>query len=105
MTASKTSSQDAPPQKDVGADSDKATITRGQYLALHGLRQLAIDHQRRADDAIRAMAEILGEPDEGGGYFGHVSDVLAYDPPTSVAELLRKVGAKVEARGIEADHE
>ncbi len=78
-----------------GGSGRKQIITRAEYLQLLGLFVLhkrAEAHRRSIE---MAVAELVGEPSEDGGhYFGHVSDSL-FDK-TDVEGMLEKLEITVE---------
>lgn len=77
-------------------ETPKRTITREDFYKLTGLLVLAKEHQQALDTIIRAAAQLVGEKEEGGGYYlTHTGDTISEGH--SAMELLDKLGVKVEA--------
>lgn len=71
--------------------SQKKTITRNERLQLEGLFVLAKRYRTSLDATEEAAAELLGVEDEGGGYYGIVSDEII-DSNGTAARLLKRLG-------------
>ena len=52
-----------------------------EYLQMMGLCELAKGCRNRHSDIEVTLAELLGVKDDGGGYYGHVSDAMFEDDP------------------------
>jgi hypothetical protein len=74
----------------------KLAISDSEYYQLIGLITLARDYQKKLDDLVGAAASILEVEDEGGGYYGVLSDEM-YDESSTAPRLLKKLGVKVLA--------
>lgn len=70
-------------------------IEHTAYLQLLGLKVLARQINARRDEMERAAAELVGAPDEGGGYYGHASDFIM-DDNTDADSMLRKLKIEVK---------
>ncbi len=76
-------------------------ITQAQYHIALGIITLGKIHMQRADDCVRALAELLAEREEDGS--GVHTDGLCGDAvyeraqaPESLREVLRKLRVEVE---------
>ncbi len=69
---------------------DLKVISRAKYLQLEGLLVLAKRHTAALREIEAAAADLTGQPEEGGGYFGHVTDAMS-EPNITAEELLRKM--------------
>ena len=67
----------------------KREISKNDYVRVVGLLTLAEYHVKMCEDIQRNIAEILRVSDEGGGYFGHVSDAIheGHDAMTLIRKL------------------
>jgi len=52
------------------------TLTPAQYYAVHGLLALSCAYNKKIEDLVKALAEILDEPENSQNYYGHVSDAV-----------------------------
>lgn len=75
------------------------TITEAQRLQALGLLTLIEQANRDLARLTGALAEILGQPGEPGGYYGHVSDI-AIEVGDTVAPLAA-LGRLIEMLAIE----
>lgn len=66
------------------------TITRSQYLQLLGLKTLAEQHNRKLEDIIQAVADIVDGRGEKGDIDGNVDDMV-YSSVIGVDDLLQKL--------------
>lgn len=73
----------------------KRKIEHTAYLQLLGLKVLARQVNQRRDELERAAAELVGEQDDGGGYYGHASDFIM-DDNTDADAMLRKMKIEVK---------
>lgn len=58
-------------------------ISKEKYYQIVGLLTLCKSYTKKIDDITRTLAEIVNEPDDGGSYFGHVSDCIYEDDPVN----------------------
>lgn len=57
------------------------TISQKDYYTLVGLLEVAKRQNATLREIERTIAQILGEPGDGSGYFGHISDeIFSVDP-------------------------
>lgn len=75
--------------------TEPETISRDEFYKLHGLMALALEHYAALKVIERAAAAIVGEPEDGTGYFGRVSDEV-WNGETDVGSLLRGLNIVVE---------
>lgn len=76
------------------------TISRSRYLQALGLFTLAQRAYRQSREYEAGMGEVLGLPDEGGVYFGVVSDAISNDEDFDRA--LKRAGLVVAApKGVQ----
>ena len=75
------------------SEQQQKQITKSEHLQLIGLSVLAKNHMKELAEIERAMAEILNVPNEGGRYYGHVSDMIYSD--ITLEETLVRLQVKV----------
>jgi len=71
----------------------ESKISRAHHCQLLGLFTLAEQHNAALRDIERSAASLVGENDDGSGYYGHVSDALCNGD--SAAHMLKKLGIRV----------
>jgi hypothetical protein len=62
-------------------------IGNDTHLKMLGLCELAKHHGKAMVDIEKMLGLLLNEPDDGCGYYGHISDCLYEDDPA--AHLMR----------------
>jgi hypothetical protein len=75
--------------------SHKTTISVEDYYKVCGLAALAHEGYAELRNIERTLAGLLGEADDGHGYFGHVSDFVYEWPSGRPDDLLRRLEIKM----------
>ena len=57
----------------------KSKLFRNEYYQLLGLFKLASDHVKALKQIELSAAELVGEENDGSGYYGHVTDAIYGD--------------------------
>jgi hypothetical protein len=74
----------------------KSTISTKERLQLIGLLALAERYSKQQSAVEEAIADILGDPKEGGYIDGHISDALYDDGHRDADGLLKRLKIAVE---------
>lgn len=77
------------------AEQETRTITHDAFVRVVGLYALAAEHARSLRTLERVIANTLDEPDDGYGYFGHVSDEI-FEKSPNPRDVLRRMNIEVE---------